>query len=357
MNPGGVSTPVPAHSRWGGFVVALIALLAVLLVSLAVTLGIGSVSVPADVVLQVVGRRMWLGDFPVTPLQDQIIWDLRLPRVLAAAAVGAGLAVCGAVLQSLTRNDLAEPYLLGISGGATVGAVAVIALGVGMGTLGGTVALTFGAFVGALGSLALVLLLAVGRAGTLPPTRVVLAGVAIGQICSAFTSLMVIMNGDQQAARRVLAWTLGSFAGVRWESTGFLIAAALLGLVVALFFARDLDAMSFGEATATSLGISVAGVRWALMVVTALLTACLVSVVGAIGFVGLIVPHIVRFVSGPVHARLLPLSLVTGAILMVWSDTAARSLAPGQEIPVGVVTAIIGSPFFVWLLRRARSDA
>lgn len=337
--------------------VALIALLAVLFASLAITLGIGSVSVPVEAVLQVVGRRMWLGDFPVTPLQDQIIWDLRLPRVLAAAAVGAGLAVCGAVLQSLTRNDLAEPYLLGISGGATVGAVAVIVLGVGMGAVGGTVALTIGAFVGALGSLALVLLLAAGRAGSLPPTRVVLAGVAIGQICSAFTSLMVIMSGDQQAARRVLAWTLGSFSGVRWESTGFLVSAAMLGLVVALFFARDLDAMSFGEATATSLGTSVTGVRWALMVATALLTACLVSVVGAIGFVGLIVPHIVRFISGPVHARLLPLSLVAGAILMVWSDTAARSLAPGQEIPVGVVTAIVGSPFFVWLLRRARSDA
>jgi iron complex transport system permease protein len=342
-----------AVARRLGFTVIVVFLVVALLATITIALGIGSVHLPVDVVLQVVARRMRIGDFPVTVVQDQIVWELRYPRILAAAAAGAGLAVCGAVLQSLTHNELADPYLLGISGGATVGAVTVIVLGVGVAGLAGGVAQMAGAFLGAIGALVLVLVLAAGRSGALPPTRVVLAGVAIGQICAAYTSFLVIVGGDQDAARRVLSWTLGSFAGVRWPSAIALLVAAGVGLIVFLCFSRDLDALAFGDASATSLGVSVRATRWILMVGTALLTAVLVCVVGAVGFVGLVVPHLVRLVSGPGHARLLPLSLLVGAILVVWSDTLARSLVPSQEIPVGVVTAVVGGPFFVWLLRRA----
>lgn len=169
---------------------------------MALALGIGAVSVPVVDVLQAVARRLRLGDYPVTLLDDQIVWQLRLPRVLGAAAIGAGLAIAGAVLQSLTRNTLADPYLLGISGGASVGAVTVIVLGVGVAGLVGTAAVAVAAFLGALVALAVVLLLATGRGGVLPPTRTVLAGVAVGQACTAYTSFIILVNGDSDSARR-----------------------------------------------------------------------------------------------------------------------------------------------------------
>lgn len=285
-------------------------------------------------------------------IDDRIVWQLRMPRVVGAAATGAGLALAGAVLQSLTRNDLADPYLLGISGGATVGAVSVIVLGTSVAGLVGGAALGAGAFVGAMVALALVLALATDRTGDLPPAQTVLAGVAIGQICAAYTSFVVMMSGDHDAARRVLAWTMGSLAGVRWHSAVVLLIVAVAALLVILALAADLDAFAFGDASASSLGVAIRRVRWLLMVGTALLTACLVAYTGAIGFVGLVVPHVVRLVCGPLHRRLLPLSALTGAILMIWADTAARSLIDGQEIPIGVVTAVLGAPVFAYLLRR-----
>lgn len=326
-------------------------LVVVLVLTVVVAVGIGSVHVPVGDVLDVVLHRLGLGT-DATVVDDRIVWQLRMPRVLGAAATGAGLAVAGAVLQSLTRNDLADPYLLGISGGASVGAVSVIVLGVGVAGLAGGAALGAGAFVGALLALALVLVLATGRSGDLPPARTVLAGVAIGQICAAYTSFVVMMSGDHDAARRVLAWTMGSLAGIRWQSAGVLMVVVLVALVVIVAFAADLDAFAFGDASASSLGVRVERVRWVLMIATALLTASLVAHTGAIGFVGLVVPHVVRLVCGPLHLRLLPLSALAGAILMVGADTAARSVVDGQEIPIGVVTAVIGAPVFAVLLRR-----
>jgi iron complex transport system permease protein len=323
---------------------------------MVVALGIGSVSIPAGTVVDVVRQRLGL-DVAVSLVDDQIVWQLRMPRVLGAAATGAGLAICGAVLQSLTRNDLADPYLLGISGGAAVGAVSVIVLGVSLAGLVSAAMITVGAFAGALASLAVVLVLATGRSGALPPSRTVLAGVAVGQICAAYTSFVVIMSGDQGAARRVLSWTLGSLAGLRWGSATFLCVAVLLAVVLIMAFASDLDAFAFGEASAGALGVSITATRWTLLVGTALLTASLVAFTGAIGFVGLVVPHVIRLVWGPLHRRLLPLSALGGAVLLVWADTIARSLVAGQEIPVGIVTAVVGAPVFAWLLRREGRDA
>jgi iron complex transport system permease protein len=161
-----------------------------------------------------------------------------------------------------------------------------------------------------------------------------------------------MMSGDHDAARRVLAWTMGSLAGVRWHSATVLLVVALVALVGIVACAADLDAFAFGDASAASLGVSIRRTRWVLLVGTALLTACLVAYTGAIGFVGLVVPHVVRLVGGPLHRRLLPLSALAGAVLMIWADTAARSLVEGQEIPIGVVTAVLGAPLFAYLLRR-----
>lgn len=328
--------------------------LAVLLTSMVVALGIGSVQLPVADVAAVVVRRLGLGDHGVTLAQDQIVWQLRLPRVLGVVAIGAGLACAGAVLQSLTRNDLADPFLLGISSGAAVGAVTVIVLGVSFAGLVGSAAVTFSAFVGALGALVLVLAIATARGGDLPPARTVLAGVAVGYIGSSYASLLTIMEGDDHAAKRVLAWTLGSAAGLRWGSAVFLAIVALLALLVFVLLGPHLDAFAFGEDAARALGIRVERLRWLLFVVTALMTAAMVAFAGAIGFVGLVVPHIVRGVVGPGHRALLPLAALVGAALLLWADTLARSVVTGQEIPLGVVTAVIGTPFFVWLLRRRR---
>lgn len=339
--------PSTVVGAWVPFMLLAVALV----VTMVIALGIGAVSIPVGTVADVVLRRFG-ADVDVALLDDQIVWQLRLPRVLGAAATGAGLAICGAVLQSLTRNDLADPYLLGISGGAAVGAVSVIVLGVSVAGLISATMITLGAFAGALLALALVLLLATGRSGSLPPSRTVLAGVAIGQMCAAYTSFVVIMSGDHDAARRVLSWTLGSLAGLRWNSSLFVCIVTLLAIVLVMAFTSDLDAFAFGESSAGSLGVSITATRWTLLVGTALLTASLVAFTGAIGFVGLVVPHVIRLVWGPLHRRLLPLSALAGAVLLVWADTLARSLVPGQEIPIGVVTAVVGAPMFAWLLRR-----
>lgn len=322
-----------------------------LLLSAVLVLGVGSVSIDAANVTQVVARRLHLIDGEaVTVLEDQIVWQLRLPRVLGAAAVGAVLALCGAVMQSLLTNELADPFLLGISSGAAFGAV--LALTFGVTVLGTSLGVGVAAMLGAVMALGLVLALATSRSGALPSVRTILAGVAIAQLSGAGTSMLIMVFGNRDTARQVLAWTLGSFAGVRTRDALVLLAVALVVVVAVLATASTLDAFAFGETAALSVGVDVRRVTWLLLVGTALATAATVGVVGPIGFVGLVVPHLVRLVVGPGHHGLLPLAALTGALLMVWADTAARSLAPDREIPVGVVTALVGAPVLIALLRR-----
>ncbi|MEV7603594.1 iron chelate uptake ABC transporter family permease subunit [Kitasatospora sp. NPDC089797] len=330
---------------------------ALLLATVLLGLAVGSQPEPLPTVIDVVLRRLGLTDPHVTLLDDQIVWQLRLPRVLGAAATGAGLAVCGAVLQTLTGNDLADPFLLGISEGAAAGAVTVIVLGVGVAGAVGTGAVATAAFAGALLAAVVVLALAGARTRSLPTARTVLAGIAVGQMCGAYTSFVVMVLGDRNAARGVMEWTLGSVAGVRWPTAVFLTAVAVVGVAVLASSARDLDAFAFGETAARSLGVHVERTRWALVATAALVTACLVAHTGVIGFVGLVVPHVVRLLCGPRHALLLPVSALVGASLLVGSDVLARSVLPDREIPVGVITAGLGAPFFGWLLwRQARAD-
>jgi iron complex transport system permease protein len=314
-------------------------------VGAAVTIG------PADLSLStvwtVVAGHLGLVHSDVPLLRDHIVWELRLPRVLAAAVVGAGLAACGAVMQTVTRNPLADPYLLGVSSGASLGAVAVIVAGVGS----GVAALASGAFVGALAAFALVLLVAGGR-GVLRPTRVVLAGVAVAQFCSAVTSFVIIWVADPHATQTITFWLSGSMARADWNALAWAAPVLAAALAVMLWHARSLNAFAFGDESAATLGISVGRVRWLLLVTTALLTAVLVAISGAIGFVGLILPHAARLLIGPDHRRLLPVVVLAGAIFLIWVDTAARTLFDPRELPAGVLTALLGVPAFVVLLRR-----
>jgi iron complex transport system permease protein len=334
------------RARLGGSVIGGAALLLPLAVALGV--GIGEMPISLHTTLQAITNRLGWTQFEISRIQESVIWDYRLSRSLVAAACGAGLALCGAILQSLLRNPLAEPYVLGVSAGASTGAVCVIVLGMGA----GSAAIPLGAFAGALAAFAFVILLARGAAGS--AERTILAGVAASQLFNALTSYVVSTSADAEQARSVMFWLLGSFAGVRWSDVGLAAGVVGAGLVVCLRYARALDAFTFGDDAARSLGVPVAQVRVVLFALTALMAATMVSMVGSIGFVGLVIPHVARFIVGPHHLRLLPACVVVGAVFMVLADIVSRIILPQQVLPIGVVTALVGVPFFAVILYRGR---
>jgi iron complex transport system permease protein len=313
-------------------------------VVIAVTIGPAGLS-PADVWASILAH-LGVGEPTLSPLRYGIVWELRMPRVLTAAAVGAGLALCGAVMQALTRNPLADPYLLGLSSGASVGAVVVIVLGVGL-------LLPFAAFAGALVALAATLALA-NASGALTPTRTVLAGLAVSSVFGALTSLVIFWSATGDSYREILNWLLGSLAGTDWSSVAIAGGAVILIGVPLLTSAKTLDAFAFGDTAAAALGVHVGRSRAWLLTGTALLTGALVAVSGSIGFVGLILPHGVRLLVGSRHRALLPLSALAGALFLVWADTGARTLFDPRELPVGILTALIGGPVFALLMLRNR---
>ncbi|MFJ9898246.1 FecCD family ABC transporter permease [Streptomyces sp. NPDC091280] len=323
--------------------------LAALLASTAVAVTIGPADISTGDVWASVAAHLGFGESTLAPLRDGIVWNLRMPRTLLAAVCGAGLAVCGAVMQSLLRNPLADPFVLGVSSGASTGAVAVVVLGVG----GGALSLSAGAFLGALLSFALVLLLSHTLGGS--TDRVVLSGVAAMQLFSALTSFVVLTSADAETTRGVLFWLLGSLTGADWGQVTLCAVVLAAVLAVCLGHSRTLDAFAFGDEAAAGLGVHVARTRLVLLCATALLTAALVSCAGAIGFVGLVLPHATRALTGAGHARLLPVTALTGAVFLVWVDTLARTVLDPQEVPVGVVTSLIGVPAFVAVLYRGRS--
>ena len=252
-------------------------------------------------------------------------------------------------MQSVTRNPLADPYLLGLSSGASLGAVAVLILGVGF-------ALPVAAFAGAL--LALIATLSIARVGgTISPGRAVLAGLAIAQLAAAGTSFVIFWSAKGDSYREILNWLLGSVAGASWSSVAISVGALVVVGTGILLSGSRLDAFAFGDTAAASLGINVNATRWVLLTAVALLTGAMVSVSGAIGFVGLILPHVVRALTGPGHRRLLPLVVVAGAVFLVVADTLARTVFDPRELPVGIVTAFIGVPVFIALIKRKRSAA
>lgn len=300
---------------------------------------------PADV-WGSIAHHLGIGPSPLNPLRDSIVWELRLPRVLTAGAVGAGLAIAGVVMQAITRNPLADPYLLGLSSGASLGAVAVL-------LLGSALLLPFAAFLGAMVALAATLLLA-GAFGHVTPSRTILAGIAVSALAGAIASLIIFWTVTGDSYREILGWLLGSLAGARWPAVTIAVLAIVIAGIPIMMSGRILDAFAFGDTSAASLGINVGVTRWIMLSAAALLTGAMVSVSGAIGFVGLILPHGVRLLVGPRHRLLLPLSALVGASFLIWADTAARSLFDPRELPVGIVTAIIGAPVFAALLARRK---
>ena len=333
----------------------LLALAACVALLLAVLAGvaIGETPIAPGVVLQVLANKLWAAGHVLDPIDEGIVWSYRLTRALVAAACGAGLATCGVVLQSLLRNPLADPYLLGISAGASTGAVLVAVLGLGAGAL----SLSAGAFAGAICAFALVILLARASGPTGASAQIILAGIAGSQLFNAITAFLITKSASSEQARGIMFWLLGNLSGVRWPAVWLAVPVAVAGLAVCLWHRRALDAFTFGADSAASLGIPVRRVQLLLICCAALVTAVMVSIVGSIGFVGLVIPHAVRLLAGTGHGRLLPASALGGALFLIAADVLSRTLIKGQVIPVGVVTALVGAPVFALILigrRHAR---
>ncbi|MFD1482898.1 FecCD family ABC transporter permease [Paracoccus nototheniae] len=315
----------------------------------------GETPIALDTVWRALANQLWDAGHAVDPIDQGIIWSYRLPRALVAGACGAGLAISGLMLQTLLRNALADPYLLGISAGASTGAVLVAVAGVGIGSA--ALPMSVGALAGALAAFALVVGLA-RLAGGGPTARgaaqIVLAGIAGSQLFSALTSFIIARSASAEQARGIMFWLLGNLSGVRWGDVGLSMGAVAIAMAVALWHVRALDAFTFGTESAASLGVPVRRVQAVLILATAGATAVLVSITGAIGFVGLVVPHAARFLVGTRHSRLVPVSALIGMVFLIAADVIARMLVPGQTLPIGVVTALIGAPAFAVILIRAR---
>jgi iron complex transport system permease protein len=334
---------VPLAPLLTGLAVALVA-------SMVMAVGIGPVAIPFGEVWRTLLAEL-AGDGAGGP-RAVIVTQIRFPRVLLAAVVGAGLAVSGVAVQALVRNPLADPYILGVSAGAAFGAIAVIVLGGAFGSLSIPVA----AFAGALLTFLVVFLLA-RRGGRLSPLRLILVGVAMAALLNAATNFVVISSPDNAQLRSALFWLLGGVAGARFS---WLVAPTLALVCVSgylLAHARTLNCLSLGDETATTLGVDVDRFRRALVALVALLVGCVVAVSGAIGFVALMLPHAGRLLVGPNHRRLVPVAGLLGAVFLVWVDVGARMLIRPAELPIGVVTAALGAPFFLWLLGRREARA
>ncbi|MGW8742295.1 FecCD family ABC transporter permease [Streptomyces sp. NPDC055794] len=326
------------------------ALTALLLASVVVAIGLGpAVITPGETV-----RHLWaalsggrIGQGEVTTYQ--IIWQIRTPRVLLAALVGAGLSAVGVAIQAMVRNALADPFVLGVSSGASVGAVAVTVTG-GLAALG-IYAVSAGAFVGALAASLLVYAASASR-GALSPLRLVLTGVAMSLGFQAVMSLIVYFAPDSEATSMVLYWTMGSFGAATWGSLPVVAVVVTTGILVLHRYGRVMDVLALGDETAASLGVGPDRHRKGLLVLVSLVTGVMVAVSGAIAFIGLVMPHVVRMLVGATHARVLAVAPLAGAIFMVWVDLAARTVVAPRELPLGVITALVGVPVFIALMRR-----
>jgi iron complex transport system permease protein len=324
----------------------------VLLVSAVIAVGIGAVPVAPGEVVQVVWSHL-TGGLTAGP-NDLIIWELRLPRIALAVLVGGGLAVAGVIMQALFHNPLADPYVVGVSSGAAFGAVTAVALGLGLSPLGPT-AIPLCAFLGALAVTALVYGLARQQA-RVPVATLLLTGIAVGSLLQAATAFVLLQQGHSEL-REVLAWLMGSVANRAWRHAGLLLPYVVLGLTCAWCWQRELNVLAFGDATAHHLGVPLERTKLWLLVLASLLAAGAVAMSGVIAFVGLIVPHIMRLLVGPNHRRLLPAAFLGGGVLLLWADVLARTLLPAGEVPIGIITSVLGAPFFLYVLYTRAQQA
>lgn len=280
-----------------------------------------------------------------------MVWLIRLPRLILAIGVGVGLSVCGVVMQAIVKNPLADPYVLGVSSGAYLGATLAMLLGLGT-ILGGSAMGVLGCAGAFLVSLAVVGLANLG--GRANAVKLLLAGSALSAVCSGFSNLFIFILNDDHAASAVVQWSMGSLAGADWQSNGVILPVVLAGTLFFWTQYRNLNLMLLGDESAVTLGTDLHRWRLVYLLVSALLVGFVVYKAGLIGFVGLLIPHVVRMVFGTDHKKLIPLSALLGAIFLIWADVLCRVVLPGNELPIGVLTSLVGAPVFVYLMARKK---
>lgn len=331
---------------------AITILLFILLVSMTLAVSIGPVKVSFTDVWSVILANVNILDMEslgVEPNIQNIVLKLRLPRVILGAIVGGGLALSGVSMQAFTKNPLADPYVLGISSGASAGAVLAVLTSVF--NVFGVFSIPIGAFIGALTSIILVYTLSKSKDGVLP-IRLILVGVAVSSLFSALTNYVVFNAENEAGIRNATFWMMGGLAGTKWIYILVPGIALIASLIIMLIYSNSLNAMLMGENTASVLGIDVKRVKNIIIVVSALLTGSVVAVSGSIGFVGLIIPHVVRSFVGSNHIKVIPVAVLVGAIFLVWADVLARVIVAPSDLPIGIITALCGAPFFIWLVKK-----
>ncbi|RKY85184.1 iron ABC transporter permease [candidate division KSB1 bacterium] len=328
--------------RWS---LTIICLALGLILSIIFALSIGPVDIPMTTVFKILFLfpQSWPDNYGI------IVMKVRLPRILLCALVGSALAVAGCAMQGLFKNPMASPYILGISSGAAFGASLSIVLGISLGT--GVFAVPYMAFIFALITIFLVYNLAKVE-GRVHMETLLLAGIAVGTFFAAQVSLMEYIAGEE--LRSIVFWLMGGFWASSWDKVAIAFPLTLLGIGAMMFFSRDLNIILMGEDHALDLGINVESVKKIILIFASLVTAAAVSVSGTIGFVGLIIPHIMRIIVGPDHRILIPSSCLVGAMFLIWTDTLARTIIQPTELPVGIITASFGAPFFLYLLRKRK---
>lgn len=340
------------HSK-SGFAILIAALIMITIISVGIAVSIGQVRIPLAESYRILLTKLTGFQWGATPIEagsfTDIIWQIRFPRVLMAMFIGAGLALCGAVMQAAVQNPLADPYILGISSGASLGATFAILIGFGaIGWLGQT-GVAFWAFAGAMGASLLVLTLA-GIRGKMTSVKLVLAGMVINALCSAFSNFIIYFANNAEGIKTVTFWTMGSLAASGWNKLPLVGIVVLVAILFFLLQSRVLNTMLLGDEAAVTLGINLSVYRRLYMLLTALVTGVMVASCGMIGFVGLIIPHIVRGLVGSDHRKVMPVSVLFGAIFLIWTDVIARSLISSVELPIGIITAMIGAPMFMYML-------
>ena len=347
-------TYIKRSSRWK---LILVTLIVALVITIIVSLNVGYASISFSQILDILGKQIpflsgSINSASISQTSEAIILQIRLPRVFAGALVGAGLAAAGVIYQGVFRNPMADSYLLGASAGASVGyTVAVLYVTSALTVIGLGTAQLF-AFMFAL--LTVFLVLAISRVGTkIPTTTLLLSGIVVNIFLLAMETLMELRSG--QALTGIVAWLAGGFSDIVWIQVWTILPFVFIGIAVTYFFTRDLNMLSMGDDTAQHLGVNTEKVRIFLLAIASLITAAAVAISGVIGFVGLIIPHMTRLVIGPDHRILLPASAITGAMFLVICDAVARVATGAAELPVGVITALVGTPFFIYLLRRRKT--
>ena len=324
-------------------------LLIILFLSIGFAVIMGSVDISIKEVYEVILYKLFnIGDSSIgTGAVADVVWLIRMPRIVLAIAVGAGLSVVGIVMQAIVKNPLADPYILGVSSGASLGATLAVVLGIG--SVFGSNSLGIMGFIGAFGVSILVLMISnIGARSN--SIKLLLAGMALSSVCSSFSSFLVYISDDSQKLKTITFWLMGSLAGAKWNEIIIILPVIILGTIFFITQYRTLNLMLLGDEVSITLGTDLHKFRIIYLVITSLMIGLLVYVSGMIGFVGLIIPHIVRIIFGTDHKKIIPITALLGSIILIWSDVISRILIKGTEIPIGIVISIIGAPLFIWLM-------